>query len=254
MNRRTFLMLGGVALAEVVFTSVTGCGGEREGSSGVTMTSESAETEGSQQTAEISTPRGTVRGVLYPVEHSRGAVLMVGGAGGDTIGPAGIYDKLATHLQSGGAEALRLEYRTPNQLDECVYDLLAGIEALGQRGGERMVLVGWSFGGAVVIRAGAASDAVVGVATVASQTYGAEDVGELSPEKSLLLIHGTADGVLPYELSKRLYAQAGEPKELVLYPDDGHGVERHRSEVLKKLHEWSRDLLFGSSETPVGRG
>lgn len=179
---------------------------------------------------------------------------MVGGAGGDTIGPAGIYDKLATHLQSGGAEALRLEYRTPNQLDECVYDLLAGIEALGQRGGERMVLVGWSFGGAVVISAGAASDAVVGVATVASQTYGAEDVGELSPEKSLLLIHGTADGVLPYELSKRLYAQAGEPKELVLYPDDGHGVERHRSEVLKKLHEWSRDLLFGSSETPVGRG
>src|SRR5918997_5511733 len=75
------MMLGGVALAEVVFTSVTGCGGEREGSSGVTMTSESAETEGSQQTAEISTPRGTVRGLLYPVEHSRGAVLMVGGRG-----------------------------------------------------------------------------------------------------------------------------------------------------------------------------
>jgi hypothetical protein len=50
-----------------------------------------------------------------------------GGAGGDTTGPAGIYDELATHLQSEGAEALRLEYRTPNQLDECVYDLLAGI-------------------------------------------------------------------------------------------------------------------------------
>ena len=106
-----------------------------------------------------------------------------------------------------------------------------------------MILVGWSFGGAVVISAGAASGVVVGVATVASQTYGAGAVGELSP-KSLLLIHGTADDVLPYGLSQYLYASAGEPKELVLYPDDNHGIERHRSEMLKKIHGWSRDLLL----------
>ncbi len=212
------------------------------------------EPEALQGAVEISTPRGTVRGILYPVEGARGAVVMVGGAGGDTTGPAGIYDELATRLQADGAEALRLEYRTPNQLDECVYDLLAGIEALGQRGVERVVLVGWSFGGAVVISAGAEGDDVVGVATVASQSYGAEAVGELSPEKSLLLVHGTADTVLPYELSERLYARAGEPKELVLYPDDGHGVERHRSEMLEKLHEWSRDLLLGGSGTRAGEG
>jgi hypothetical protein len=60
--------------------------------------------------------------------------------------------------------------------------------------------------------------------------------------------------VLPYELSERLYAQAGEPKELVLYPDDGHGVERHRSEMLEKLYEWSRNLLLGGSETRPGEG
>ena len=210
--------------------------------------------EYSRQTGKISTLRGTVRGVLYPVEGARAAMVMVGGAGGDTAGPAGIYDELTIHLQTRGAEALRLEYRTPNQLDECVYDLLADIEALGQRGGEREVLVGWSFGGAVVISAGAANDAVVGVATVASQTYGAEAVGELSPEKSLLLIQGTADRVLPYKLSERLYAQAGEPTELVLYQDDGHGVEHHRSEMLEKLHEWSRDILLVSSETRPGEG
>jgi len=252
MSRRAFLVLGGVGFAGAVFSSVAGYGGEEEGSSGVTMTSESENSEDSRQTAEISTSRGTVRGVLYPVEGARGAVVMVGGAGGDTTGPASIYDELATRLQTEGAEALRLEYRTPNQLDECVYDLLAGIEALGQRGVERVVLVGWSFGGAVVISAGAESGDVVGVATVASQTSGAEAVGELSPEKSLLLIHGTADRVLLYELSERQYAQAGEPKELVLYPDDGHGVERHRSEMLEKLHEWSRDLLLGGSETRPG--
>jgi dienelactone hydrolase len=252
MSRRAFLVLGGVGFAGAVFFSVAGCGGEGEESSGVTMTSESENAEDSRQMAEISMPRGTVRGVLYPVEGVRAAMVMVGGAGGDTTGPAGIYDELATRLQTGGVEALRLEYRIPNQLDECVYDLLAGIEALGQRGGERVVLVGWSFGGAVVISAGAANDTVVGVATVASQTYGAEAVGELSPEKGLLLIHGTADRVLPYELSERLYARAGEPKELMLYQDDGHGMEHHRSEMLEKLHEWSRNLLLGGSETRPG--
>ena len=57
--------------------------------------------------------------------------------------------------------------------------------------------MGRSFGGAVVISAGAANDAVVGAATVASQSYGAEAVEELFLEKSLLLIHGTSDRVLP---------------------------------------------------------
>jgi hypothetical protein len=193
LSRRTFLVLGGVGLAGAVFSSVAGCGGEGEGSSGVTMNSEPENAEDSRQTAEISTPRGTVRGVLYPVEGARGAVLMVRGAGGDTTGPADAYDELATRLQVGGAEALRLEYRTPNYLDECVFDLLAGIEALGQRGIERAVLVGWSFGGAVVVSAGAESDAVVGVATVASQTYGAEDASILPAglsSQSLLLRKG----------------------------------------------------------------
>ncbi len=251
MSRRAFLMLGGAGIVGAVLPAVAGCGvgGEEKEGGGVTMFSEPEDTGDSRQTVEFSTSRGPVRGVLHPVEGARGAVVMVGGAGGGITGPAGIYEELATRLRADGAASLRLEYRTPNHLDECVYDLLAGIEALGQQGIEQVVLVGWSFGGAVVISAGVASDAVVGVATVASQTYGAEAVGELSPEKSLLLIHGTADGVLPYGLSRQLYAQAGEPKELVLYPDDGHGVERHRSEMLEKLHGWSEDLLLGGSET-----
>jgi dienelactone hydrolase len=167
---------------------------------------------------------------------------MVGGAGGGIHGPAASYEKLATRLQGNGVTALRLDYREPNYLEECVYDVLAAIDALGREGVKRVVLVGWSFGGAVVINAGAASDAVAGVATVASQTYGAEAVRELSPTKSLLLIHGTADEVLPSYLTRDLYARAGEPKELVLYPGDGHGIERHRSEMLEKLYGWSREF------------
>ncbi len=206
------------------------------------------EPEALQGAVEISTPSGTVRGILYPVEGARGAMVMVGGAGGDTTGPSGIYEELAGRLQADGSTALRLEYRAPNHLEECTYDVRAAVDALGGRGAERVVLVGWSFGGAVVISGGAASERVVGVATVASQTYGAAAVGELSPEKSLLLVHGTADGVLPYRLSQDLYTRAGEPKELVLYPEDGHGVEQHRQELLEKLHGWSRNLLLLAGE------
>jgi fermentation-respiration switch protein FrsA (DUF1100 family) len=197
-----------------------------------------------QRAIEISTPRGMVRGVLHPVEDARSALVMVGGAGGGIHGPAGIYQELAAHLQPEGVTGLRLEYRKPNHLGECTYDVRAAIAGMGHLGVDRAALVGWSFGGAVVISAGAESAAVVGVATIASQTYGAGAVRELSPKKSLLLVHGTADQVLPDRLSRDLYARAGEPKELVLYPGDGHGIEHHRSEMLEKLHEWSLNLLL----------
>jgi alpha-beta hydrolase superfamily lysophospholipase len=157
---------------------------------------------------------------LHPINEARGVVVIVGGAGRRTHAPSGSYEEFATRLQRDGTAALRLEYRAPNCLHECVFDVLAASAALVSRGLDLAVQAGWSFGRAVVISAGAGSDAVVGVATVASQTYGAEALGELSPNKSLLLLHGTADQVLPHRLLKNLYACAGDPKELVLYPGD----------------------------------
>ena len=193
---------------------------------------------------EIRTSRGALRGILHAADGARAAAVLVSGAGGGLQGPSGVYRDLAELLRSDGVTALRLDYRKPNNLPECTYDVLATLEALARGGVERAVLVGWSFGGAMVITAGAASERVVGVATVASQTYGTGEVGELSPEKSLLLIHGTADRTLPAELSCQLYARAGEPRELVLYQGDGHGIQLHRPQMLEKLHAWSRDLLL----------
>ncbi len=123
--------------------------------------------------------------------------------------------------------------------------MLAGLEYLRGRRVERAALVGWSFGGAVVVEAGARSDIVAVVATVASQTYGTGSVGRLAP-KSLLLLHGTADRTLSDRCSRDLYARAREPKELVLYPGDDHGLARHSRQVLEKLLEWSRGLLSAS--------
>jgi dienelactone hydrolase len=65
-------------------------------------------------------------------------------------------------------------------------DVLLGLAWLAGEGRRRVVLVGHSFGGAVVVTAGAAAgDAVVAVAALSSQTRGTEAAASLSP-KSLL--------------------------------------------------------------------
>ena len=243
MSRRRLLEAGAAWLAGVVLLGVAGCG-PREGDPEGKISAGAERGDAMVREVEIRTSRGALRGVLHAADGARGAAVLVSGAGGGVQGPSGVYRDLAELLLSDGVTVLRLDYRKPNDLPECTYDVLAALDALARGGAERAVLVGWSFGGAVVITAGAASERVVGVATVASQTYGTGEVGELSPEKGLLLIHGTADRTLPAGLSRQLYARAGEPKELVLYEGDGHGVERHRPQMLEKLHEWSRALLL----------
>jgi fermentation-respiration switch protein FrsA (DUF1100 family) len=49
-----------------------------------------------------------------------------------------------------------------------------------------------------------------------------EVIGKISP-RPVLLIHGAKDDLLPARNSLELYAAAGEPKELVIYPGVGHG-------------------------------
>lgn len=47
-------------------------------------------------------------------------------------------------------------------------------------------------------------------------------IGQLSP-RALLLIHGGSDELTPVENAYRLYAAAGEPKQLYILPEVGHG-------------------------------
>lgn len=205
-------------------------------------------TVSSEQVAAIPSARGLVPGLLADAPSAVGAAIMCGGAGGGTLGPSGIYADLAERLPAVGITALRLDYRNPNVLHDCVADVLAGIAYLERRGARRVVLIGWSFGGAVVIAAGAESAAVVGVATVASQTFGTQAISELAPRRRLLLIHGTLDHVLSDLCSRMLYERAGEPKNLVLFQGDGHGIEQHRAEMLEQLYTFCTDLLLPTQE------
>ena len=191
---------------------------------------------------DIETTAGTIRCRVHRAHGATVGIVWVFGAGGGLGGPAGgLYTRLAKQLQPEEITSLRLDYRHPGQLTPCVLDTLAGMYVLEQMGISRIILVGHSFGGAVVISAGAASASTLGVAALSSQTSGTGAVEQLSP-KPLLLMHGTADEILPASCSQDIYRRAGEPKKILLYPGCKHGLDQCRDEVDRDLLEWIGEI------------
>jgi fermentation-respiration switch protein FrsA (DUF1100 family) len=192
----------------------------------------------------IATTRGEVRAVLHPCATAAGAAIYVGGATGWFEGPAdGLYGRLANRLRPQ-LSGLRLHYRAPGEFQECVLDVLAGVSFLrgvGATGG--IALVGHSFGGAVVIKAGELSDAVTGVAALSSQLYGTHTVDRLA--KPLLLVHGMRDGILDYAASEDIHARAAEPKRLVLYGEADHMLGQSAADLEELLAAWLPEIAGG---------
>ncbi len=55
--------------------------------------------------------------------------------------------------------------------------------------------------------------------------------------RPILLIHGDADDAVPYHHAERLFAIAGEPKELVRIPEGGHQLRRD-PRAIEALVDW----------------
>ncbi len=184
----------------------------------------------------IETTRGEIRGILHPCANAPGAVIYVGGAMGGFEGPANdLYGRLADRLKPR-LSGLRLHYRHPGEFQECVLDVLAGVSFFRGVGAGDVALVGHSFGGAVVIKAGELASSVSGVAALSSQLYGTRTVERLA--KPLLLVHGMRDGVLDYTASEDIHARAAEPKRIVLYADADHSLAQCAIELEELLTSW----------------
>ena len=181
------------------------------------------------------------------------AVLWVFGTGGGLGGPAGgLYTRLGRRLRAGGVSSLELAYRHPGRFGDCVRDVLLGLAWLADEGRRRVVLVGHSFGGAVVIMAGAAGgEAVIAVAALSSQTRGTEAVASLSP-RPLMVMHGTADEILPDACSRDIHGRARQPKELILYPGCRHGLDECREKLDRDLMGWLERTIAGGPRTEPG--
>jgi dienelactone hydrolase len=196
----------------------------------------------------LDTSRGEIRGVFHPVEGGATAVVCVGGAFGGLDGPShALYADLPRLLEPAAVSVLRLHYRVPNNLEECSLDVLAGCSFLRGIGATKAVLVGHSFGGAVVITAGQLAGLAVGVVAISSQVYGTRHVEELG--KPLLLLHGTADTILASEASEDIYRRARDPRRIVLFEEGGHLLGEFRDELREELRQWVEDCFDGHAAT-----
>jgi pimeloyl-ACP methyl ester carboxylesterase len=195
---------------------------------------------GEYHPVRLLTSRGVVECRYTPAEGATGAVVWVGGAGGGWDSPAhDLYGRMSADLADERIASLRVRYRHANRLDECVLDVLAGVFFLQEQEGlDRTGLVGHSFGGAVVIQAGAAADNTQTVVTLATQSYGVEPAAMLPAAASLLLIHGGRDTVLPPLCSQIAHRIARVPKQLVLYEDAGHGLDEAADAVYDTVKAW----------------
>ena len=194
----------------------------------------------------LESERGVVRCAWLAAASAEAAVLMVGGGDGGLDGPAeALYPDLARGLAERGVASLRVDFRVhafPGPLEEGVHDVLRGVAFLAGEGIARAGLLGHSFGGAVVIEAGVRSQRVAAVATLATQTAGAQRVAELAP-RPLLLAHGLDDARLPPDCSRLLHRMAGEPKRLELLEGATHSLRQRREDVRRLLLGWFADAL-----------
>ena len=200
----------------------------------------------------------TTRGDIHTIVHSNPdpeyrtskAIVFVWGARGGFDGPAGgIYARLAEDLKYV-ATSIRIDYRLPNVIRECVLDVMAGLSFLRATGHTEVALVGHSFGGAVVIITAPFSSMVKTVAALSPQTGGLPlwEPYRLSP-RPLLLAHGDADTRLPLRCSEQIYEWANEPKELVIFPGAEHGLVECQDALDALLKEWLGDKLADTDAT-----
>ncbi len=190
---------------------------------------------------EIMNRDGKISCEFYHAGSDR-AVIYMHGVGGGTHGPANIYHPIAEELVKDDISSLLIECRYYSDLDECVSDVLACIDYLeGQYHMNCIGLIGWSFGGAVVISAAARDKRVRTVVTVASQSVGTVDVDKMSA--SIMLLHGTGDRTLPYSCSVDIADRAHDPKKFVLFPGADHGISQYRDKMFKCIKEWIPEQL-----------
>jgi dienelactone hydrolase len=186
---------------------------------------------------EIKNRDGFIKCEFFKGDSDKGVIYMHG-VGGGTHGPSNIYHPLAEDLQKSGVSSLLIDCRYDTDLDECISDILACIEYLDKNYGiDKIGLIGWSFGGAVVISAAAADPRVKTVVTVASQSSGTRGVSRIAP-RPILLIHGTGDRTLTYECSVDIASRAGESAKLVLFPGADHGISQNKHELYELVREW----------------
>lgn len=193
---------------------------------------------------EMFTLEGLLTVLWHGAHDAEKVVVACGGAMGGLLGPAdGLYHDLGEALVEHDIAMLRIGYRKPNDLSACTIDVAAAAEVSARQGGQRMVTMGHSFGGAIAVRVGAfLPEVVVGVVTLATQSAGCEVATHLAG-RPLLMFHGDADELLPIQTSEVVRDIAGGTGELVILPGTGHLMTQSGDALRTRLMEWIPETL-----------
>jgi dienelactone hydrolase len=194
----------------------------------------------------ILSNRGNIYCRLYTNAHTPyGAVWLNNAVGGWAAPAKNLYPRIGRLLAPKGIASLQLSYRQPGNLQECILDALAGVTFLQSQGCSKVAMIGHAFGGAVAIQAAAILPIVKCVVTLATQTSGASPISTLRNDCAILLIHGTADRVLPASCSETLFQLAHEPKRLLSFDQAGHNLDEVSSEIYLAVSNWLDKNLIG---------
>jgi pimeloyl-ACP methyl ester carboxylesterase len=170
-----------------------------------------------------------------------------------------LVHQLARRFSALGFAEVRYRIKSWKRLELCVEDARAAIR---ESGAERVLLLGFSMGGAVAISAAGepAVERVVGLAPWIPDRLSVEPIRG----KRLDVIHGSLDAYLPgvpgvsSRLSRRGFERVravGAAGEYTLIPGAVHGiaVRAHwgRAIPLPRAHAWSR-LVAAQLETFAG--
>ena len=173
------------------------------------------------------------------VSETNVAVLWVGGVDNSQGTPIEkLYAEAAQKLSGKGISSLQVFLRHCDLMGSMLLDVETGLAYLRSRGIETVALIGHSLGGAVVIRAACQFSTVRTAITLAAQSLGAEEIASLDANCSILLIHGTADEVIPCGCSQYLHQLAICSKKLLLFPKADHNLEPHTEFVQLRIQEW----------------
>ena len=211
---------------------------------------------------ELGTQDGLSYALFLPEEPPRAGVVILHGAGSAKES----HFDFARTARDRGLAALAYDARGHGRSDgafgpDAIADALAMAALMGTHA-PRIALRGSSLGGFCAIVAGAASDGAVGA--VAAICPASEELllsglrgdrldgfradmpaleswleavsvrdaaAALAPRTALLLMHARGDEQVPYQSSEELYAAAGEPKRLLLFPGGHHRSLQHDPEV-----------------------
>jgi pimeloyl-ACP methyl ester carboxylesterase len=188
------------------------------------------------------TTRGDFDGIARIRPGMRRGVIMLGSTRGGFSGPCAVFPELANSLFDNGIASLRIDYRLPGDCAQCAIDALLGTQYLDDEGVRDVVLVGWSFGGAVAIAAGSIARSVRAVAAM-SPVEVPGCCARYLQSKPVLILHGENDSFFSHDASRRICSNSGQRSRIVLYPGAGHSLSEARSQALETTRRWILDNL-----------